>query len=243
VTETVSFVIPLVGEILVTVAAVALETVNECDTVPLSEFRTTRVHVPVVTPFRLKFRLIEVAVSVPVSVPVMVDSPLLVRVTAVPLVPKFVPVITIVCHPPLVALDGERLVIVGVEVYVYPPDAVPSSVVIITLTAPAAWAGVVAVIVVAEETVYDAAAVPPKVTPVTLTKPVPVIVTDVPPATVPDAGEMLENTGAAATGTTRNARASTIAPARKMRSRCIMVITRNRWLYPIRDQVMRFGVR
>ena len=65
-----------------------------------------------------------------------------------------------------------------------------------TLTAPAAWAGVVAVIWVALLTVKLVAAVPPKVTAVVPVKPVPVMVTGVPPAVEPEFGVMLVNVGA-----------------------------------------------
>lgn len=56
------------------------------------------------------------------------------------------------------------------------------------MTAPASWAGVVAVICVAESTVNELASVPPKVTVLAPVNPVPVIVTVVPPAVVPEAG-------------------------------------------------------
>jgi len=56
-------------------------------------------------------------------------------------------------------------------------------------TAPAAWAGVVAVMLVALTTVTPVAAEPPIVTVAPPTNPVPVMVTAVPPAVEPDAGE------------------------------------------------------
>jgi hypothetical protein len=59
-----------------------------------------------------------------------------------------------------------------------------------TSTAPAEWAGVVAVIVVLLVTLTPVAAVPPKVTVAPAVKPVPVIVMGVPPAVVPDTGEI-----------------------------------------------------
>ena len=64
-----------------------------------------------------------------------------------------------------------------------------------TLTAPVAWAGVVAVIEVSLTTVNEVAAVPSKVTEVAPIKPVPVMVTGVPPNVEPDTGEMLVNVG------------------------------------------------
>src|SRR5581483_5829634 len=63
-------------------------------------------------------------------------------------------------------------------------------------TAPAACAGVVAVIVVLFATATFVAALPPNVTVAPLAKPVPVIVTDVPPAVVPELGEMPLTVGA-----------------------------------------------
>ena len=75
--------------------------------------------------------------------------------------------------------------------------AAPPVAVTTTLTAPAAWAGVVAVICVALFTVKLVALTPPKVTLMTPVKFVPVMVTDVPPASVPDEGVMLPIVGAA----------------------------------------------
>ena len=59
-----------------------------------------------------------------------------------------------------------------------------------TLTAPAAWAAVVAVIVVLLTTVTPVAAVPPRLTVAPPRKPVPVMLTAVPPAVVPEVGEI-----------------------------------------------------
>jgi len=59
--------------------------------------------------------------------------------------------------------------------------AVPPTVLTVTSTAPAAWAGATATIVACETTVKLAAGVPPKVTDVAPVKLVPVIVTEVPP--------------------------------------------------------------
>jgi hypothetical protein len=57
--------------------------------------------------------------------------------------------------------------------------------------------GVTAVIEVDETTVKLVAAVPPIVTPVAPVKPVPVMVTDVPPAVVPELGEIAVTVGGA----------------------------------------------
>ena len=65
---------------------------------------------------------------------------------------------------------------------------VPPGVVTSTLAAPALPDGVVAVIEVALTTVTPVAAVPPRVTAVASVKPVPVMVTDCPPAHGPDVG-------------------------------------------------------
>ena len=65
-----------------------------------------------------------------------------------------------------------------------------------TFTAPAACAGVVAVIDVLLTTVTLVAAVPPSVTVAPARKPVPVIVTGVPPAVVPDGGAIELTVGA-----------------------------------------------
>ncbi len=65
---------------------------------------------------------------------------------------------------------------------------VPSGFVTVTVTAPGAWAGVVAVIVVLFTTVTFAAAPPSKWTVAPATKPLPVIVTAVPPVGDPVCG-------------------------------------------------------
>ena len=57
-------------------------------------------------------------------------------------------------------------------------------------------AGAVAVIWAAELTVKPVAAVPPKTTAVAPEKPLPVMMTDVPPANGPEVGEMLLMAGA-----------------------------------------------
>jgi hypothetical protein len=84
-------------------------------------------------------------------------------------------------------------------VYVKPPISEPlceSGFVTLTLTAPAAWAGVVAVIDVLVTTMTLVAAVPPNVTVAPLTKFVPVIVTLVLPTVGPEFGETLATVGA-----------------------------------------------
>jgi len=68
----------------------------------------------------------------------------------------------------------------------------------VTLTAPAAWAGVVAVIEVALPTTTLIAAVPPKLRVAPVAKFVPVIVTLVPPLAGPEAGATLPTVGAGA---------------------------------------------
>ena len=65
-----------------------------------------------------------------------------------------------------------------------------------TLTAPAACAAAVAVIEVLLTTVTPVADVPPNFTVAPVRKPVPVMVTAVPPAVVPDAGEIEATVGA-----------------------------------------------
>ena len=97
---------------------------------------------------------------------------------------------------------GETLVTVGAGfgfTYVYPLDSVPlcvSLLVTTTFPAPAAWAAVVAVIDVLFTTVTLVAAVPPIVTLAPARNPVPAIVTGVPPAVVPDDGEIVFTVGA-----------------------------------------------
>src|SRR3984893_6817583 len=84
------------------------------------------------------------------------------------------------------------------EVYVNPLVRVPlwlSVLVTTTLTAPAAWAAVVAVIEVLFTTVTVLAAVPPTVTVAPDRKPVPVMVTAVPPLPDPELGEISVTVG------------------------------------------------
>ena len=65
----------------------------------------------------------------------------------------------------------------------------------LTVTAPAAWLGVVHVMDVAEETETLVQALPPILTAAPLKNPVPVMVIAVPPARMPDVGDRLETTG------------------------------------------------
>ncbi len=67
---------------------------------------------------------------------------------------------------------------------------VPPTVVTVTVTVPAEWAGVTAVICVEELTVNEVAGVPPKLTAVAPVRFVPVSTTVVPPATGPAFGAM-----------------------------------------------------
>jgi hypothetical protein len=91
-------------------------------------------------------------------------------------------------------------VVTGTVVYVNPFVRVPawvSGLVTTTSTAPAAWAGVMAVIDVALSTLTPVAASPPKVTVAPVTNPVPVMVTEVPPAGRPAVGATEVTAGAA----------------------------------------------
>jgi hypothetical protein len=72
---------------------------------------------------------------------------------------------------------------------------VPYIVVTIMPTAPSLRAGVIQVIVVLFTTLREVAAIPSNVTDVAPVKEVPVIVTLVPPAVLPDNGEILVITG------------------------------------------------
>ncbi len=73
---------------------------------------------------------------------------------------------------------------------------VPAALATVTSTVPGAAGAVVAVIDVSELTVKVLAAVAPKLTAVALAKPLPVMVTDVPPAVVPAFGLMAVTAGA-----------------------------------------------
>ena len=103
---------------------------------------------------------------------------------------KFVPVIVTEVPPDVGPVFGLTEVIVGAGAvwYVKPFVSVAdwlSGLVTTTLTAPAAWAGVVAVSCVELTNVTPVAAMPPKVTVAPETKFVHVIVTKVPPPVEP----------------------------------------------------------
>jgi hypothetical protein len=118
------------------------------------------------------------------------------NVTVAPLA-KFVPVIVTAVPPATGPLFGDTLVTVGVPIYVNPLVRLPlcPPEVTVTVTAPAVPAGVVAVIDVLLATTTLVADALPNVTVAPLAKFVPVIVTDVPPATGPLAGETLATVG------------------------------------------------
>src|SRR5262245_44012399 len=78
---------------------------------------------------------------------------------------------------------------------VFVPDSAPGFVTT-TFTAPFECAGVTAVIVVLPTTLTFVAEAPPKLTDAPEAKPVPEIVTEVPPAAGPDAGETPPTIGA-----------------------------------------------
>jgi hypothetical protein len=107
---------------------------------------------------------------------------------------KFAPVIVTPVPPEVGPLFGNTFVTVGAEPATYvkalarlPPD--PPALVTVTVTAPIAFAGVVAVIVVLFATETLVAAVLPNVTAAPEMKFVPEIVTAVPPAAEPLFGE------------------------------------------------------
>lgn len=109
---------------------------------------------------------------------------------------KLVPVIVTVVPPATGPLDGDTDEMVGASTNVKAEsaDTEPPAVVTVTATVPADFAGVTTVIDVALELTIDVPAVPPKVTAVVPVKLVPVIVTVVPPAVVPDANPVADNT-------------------------------------------------
>jgi hypothetical protein len=112
-----------------------------------------------------------------------------------------VPLIVTVVPPAVEPLLGTIALTVGAAMYVKQPAQVPdcaSVFVTVTLTEPAACAGVVAVIDAAFTTTTLVAALPPIVTVAPAPKPVPVIVTAVPPAAGPLVGAMPVTVGAAA---------------------------------------------
>lgn len=108
---------------------------------------------------------------------------------------KFVPVMVIVSPPSDVSVSGERPVTVGgggatnVYLALRPVAEVPSPVVTVTSTSPAACAGATAVIDVDELTRYDVAFVAPNLTDVAPVNLVPVMVTEVVPAVGPLVGD------------------------------------------------------
>ena len=79
---------------------------------------------------------------------------------------------------------------------------VPPAVVSPTSAGPAAWGGVVAVTWVEDTTLTFVAADPPKLTPLVPVRLVPVIVTIVPPAVLPDVGSIPLIVGVAGVGAT-----------------------------------------
>src|SRR5439155_921443 len=115
---------------------------------------------------------------------------------------KLVPVM-VTAVPPVVGPDaGATLLTVGAGPrYVKPLASVPfcaSGLVTVTLTAPAACAGVVAVIVELFTTLTPVAALPPTLTVAPVTKLAPVIVTAVPPVVGPEEGATVLTVGAGA---------------------------------------------
>ena len=137
------------------------------------------------------------ASSVTVTGLVLDTEPNLTAVTKVNPVPVIVTAV-----PPLAGpLVGAMPLTVGAATYVNWSAGVialvPPGVMTLTSTVPAVPAGEVAVILVAEFTVKAVAAVFPKLTAVTSINPVPLIVTAVPAAKGPCAGEMLVIIGAA----------------------------------------------
>src|SRR5712692_359867 len=105
---------------------------------------------------------------------------------------KPVPVSVTVVPPPLVPDDGLTAVTVGPATALYakwsadPVVDVPVGVVTVISTVPAVPAGARAVSALSERTVKSRAAVEPKVTALAPVKPLPVTVTSVPPAALPD---------------------------------------------------------
>src|SRR5579872_6680621 len=108
---------------------------------------------------------------------------------------KLLPLMLTAVPPPVGPELGETEVTLGaglVLVEVKPLARVPlcpSLLVTTTLTAPAAWAGVVAVMVELLTTVTLPAAVPPKLTPAPARKLLPLMLTAVPPPVGPELGE------------------------------------------------------
>jgi hypothetical protein len=108
---------------------------------------------------------------------------------------RFVPLRVTSVPPEIVPFSGEILVIDGPDAkvkasFVATKPPVPENVVILTVAFPATCAGVIAVIEVAVEVPTMVAAVLLKVTELAPVRFVPVIVTVVPPLTVPFSGEI-----------------------------------------------------
>jgi hypothetical protein len=118
------------------------------------------------------------------------------KVTVAP-VAKFVPVIVTAVPPAVGPLFGLTLVTVGWPIYVNPFARLPlwPLTVTVTVAAPAVPAGVVAVIDVLLTTTTFVADALPNFTVAPAAKLVPVIVTDVPPATGPLFGDTLVTVG------------------------------------------------
>jgi hypothetical protein len=110
---------------------------------------------------------------------------------------KFVPVMVTEVPPAATPLFGLTLLTVGLTTYVNPLARLPLCplTVTVTVTAPAAPAGVVAVICVLLTTTTLVAAAAPNVTVAPDTKFVPVIVTAVPPVVGPLLGDTLVTVG------------------------------------------------
>jgi hypothetical protein len=104
---------------------------------------------------------------------------------------------------------------VGGATYVNPPVSVafgPTPVATTTSRGPTVPDGVVQVIEVDETTTTDVHELPPMVTVAPDMKFVPVIVTDVPPAVVPEVGKILVTVGGPETGTTFTLEDATESP-------------------------------
>jgi hypothetical protein len=116
---------------------------------------------------------------------------------------KPLPVMVTEVSPAVVPDVGEMLVNTGagaVKLYWSAEEVVdvPTDVVTVMSTVAAASAGLIAEIELSLTNVYDVACVSPKVTASTPVNPLPEIVTEVPPAVVPDVGEMPVTVGGGA---------------------------------------------
>ena len=116
---------------------------------------------------------------------------------------KLVPVMVTDVPPDVDPLAGNNEVTVGgggavkVKWSAVLVALVPTGVVTVTSTTPAAWAGLTAVICVDELIPKDAAPIVPNLTEVAPVKLVPVIVTDVPPIVDPPDGDTAVTVGGA----------------------------------------------